>query len=385
MPIMRITLISIHDLKDVRSWSGVPYYMNEALNKEFLNLRQISCLFEKNSLFFKCKQLTYKYLLNKRYLRDREPQILKSYAHQVQNQLQALGADVILSHSTLPIAYLETSTPIVVWTDATFGGMLDFYLEFSTLAEETIRNGHLAEQQALDRCSLIVYTSEWAAQTAINFYNIDPAKVKVVSYGANIACDRTIDEVEVLIRKRPKTVCKLLFFGVDWNRKGGDVALEVAKALNARGVSAELTVIGCQAASSSPLPSFIKTLGFVNKSTQEGQDRINQALAESHFLILPTKADCTPIVFFEANSFGVPCLSSNVGGIPSVIRDDIDGKTFPINASIDKYCEYITEKFLDYQKYQELALSSFSDYETKLNWTVASKKIRELLEATLTK
>lgn len=383
---MHITFVSTYDPQGIRNWSGIPYHINKALTKEFPYISYIRSLREKASWFFKCKQLVYKYFLGKRYLRDREPHILKDYAHQVSVQLEELKPDVIFSVSTIPIAYLESSIPIIVWTDCTFGGMLNFYPEFSNLAAESLRDGHVMEQQALDKCSLIIYSSEWAAQTAIRSYKVNPAKVKVIPFGANVECSLTSNEIKNIINNRSPEICKLLFLGVDWERKGGDIALEVAKELNARGVPTELTVIGCvPPIPPKSLPDFVKPLGFVSKSTEKGQSLIKQKLTESHFLILPTRADCTPIVLSEANSFGVPCLTTNVGGIPSIIKDDINGKAFPINTSIDSYCTYTMKFFLDYERYQQLAQSSFNEYKTRLNWSVASQELRKLIEIELAK
>jgi glycosyltransferase involved in cell wall biosynthesis len=171
----------------------------------------------------------------------------------------------------------------------------------------------------------------------------------------------------------------LLFLGIDWFRKGGNVALEVAKKLNNSGLNTELTVVGCQPIVEGSLPDFVKPLGFIQKSTPEGKNKIYQLIANSHFLILPSLADCTPIVFCEANSLGVPCVSRKVGGIPSIIKDDLNGKLFDKDSDSTEYCEYIYNLFMNYSEYQNLALSAFHEYESRLNWKVAGEKIKELL------
>jgi len=127
------------------------------------------------------------------------------------------------------------------------------------------------------------------------------------------------------------------------------------------------------------LPGFIYPFGYISKGTREGLTQFKKLLAESHFLILPTKADCTPHVINEANAFGVPCLATSVGGIPSLIRDELNGKTFSIDADIDEYCSYITDLFSDYDRYVELAHSSFNEYQSRLNWSSATKKVKEFM------
>ena len=102
-------------------------------------------------------------------------------------------------------------------------------------------------------------------------------------------------------------------------------------------------------------------------------------LSESHFLILPTQADCFPMVFGEVSGFGLPSISTKVGGVPSAVRDGYNGTTFALDASVDEYCSYIMGLFTNYQAYQELARSTFQEHETRLNWTVATQTIKQLM------
>ena len=59
------------------------------------------------------------------------------------------------------------------------------------------------------------------------------------------------------------------------------------------------------------------------------RDTLYRAFAESHFLVLPTQADCTPLVIAEANAFGVPCLVSVLGGLPTLVQDGQNGRLYP--------------------------------------------------------
>jgi glycosyltransferase involved in cell wall biosynthesis len=380
---MKIAYVTTYDAKDIKKWSGVGYHIARALENQSLLLEYIGSLKEKYSLPLKAKQYLSNYFSKKlpikRYLRDRDTLIVKNYAHQVSSKLSKINPDLVFSPGTIPIAYLECNQPIAFWTDCTFSGLIDFYPEFTNLSKETIRDGHALESSALNRCKLAIYSSEWAAQTAIDCYQVDPGKVKVVPFGANIECNRSLDDLKTIVDSRPSNKCKLLFLGVNWYRKGGDIAFEVVKELNKIGLNTELTVVGCLPTVNEPLPNFVKSIGFISKSTEEGRNQINKFLAESHFLILPTIADCNPIVFCEANSFGVPCLSTNVGGIPTVTKDDVNGKTFPKGTSIAEYCAYVYKLFSDYSQYKKLALSSFNEYQSRLNWSVSGQTVKKLL------
>lgn len=378
---MNITYVTSYDARDVKSWSGTYFYMSQSLKNISNQLEYVGPLKTKASseLMFRSKQLLYKLLLNSSYIRDADIFTLKDFARQTIAKLTTFNSDIVFSPVTYTLAYLECKQPMVLWADATFAGLLDYYPFHSKLCKESIQNGIAMEQSVFDRCKLAIFSSKWAARTATENYRIDEAKVKVVPYGANIQCDRSLDDIKAIVSSRPSDKCKLLFLGVKWFRKGGDIALEVAKELNKAGLYTELTVVGCQPIVDGPLPSFVNSLGFISKSTEEGRKQIAHLLAEAHFLILPSRAETYGIVLCEANSFGTPCLSVNTGGIPTIIRDALNGRLFSSDASVVEYCEYILELFSNYSRYKDLAHSSFYEYQSRLNWSVATQTVKQLL------
>ncbi|MBD2064334.1 glycosyltransferase family 4 protein [Funiculus sociatus GB2-A5] len=384
---MKIAYITTYDISNTSTWSknqvglaGAGSYIAKSLASQSIELDYIGCLNKNFSLLTRPKWSFYRNLLHKDYYRWAEPLVLRDYAYQISEKLFRLNSDIVLCpENAVPIAYLECKQPIVLWTDSTLAGLINFYPYLSNLSKETETNIYAMEKAALDRCKLVILSSEWAAETAINIYGLNPCKVKVVPWGANIGCDRTSDQIRILVESRVSSPCKLLFVGVDWYRKGGDLALEIAKSLNLMGLNTELTVVGCQPMTNEPLPGFIKSLGFIDKSSQEGKDQINKLLRESHFLILPSRAESYGHVFCEANSFGVPCLATNTGGIPTIIKENINGKTFALEANISDYCNYIVFIMENYSEYKKMAISSFEEYQSRLNWDVATQTVKQLM------
>lgn len=375
-----VTIKNSQQLGKATEWSGTGYYIARSLEQQHASLDYIGPL--QDTFFTKAARKLkrhYYQLFRKHYLKDTDPLILQSYASQVSKKLSGDAYDAVLSATVNPIAYLDCRQPILFWADATFQNTAGFYPKYSNLCQESMANGHKMERLAIQKCKFAIYSSHWAAQTAIDFYKADPQKVRVIPFGSNLESNLTQTDIKDLIEARPSTVCKLIFIGVDWLRKGGDKALKVAQALNDAGLRTELTLVGCQPSGETSLPDFVKPLGYISKFTQSGQDKISQLIAESHFLILPTIADCSPIVLCEANAFGVPCLSTKVGGIPTIVHGEANGRLFDIQASVSEYCDYITSLFADYAQYKTLALASFNEYKTRLNWTAAGNSVKELL------
>ena len=374
---MKITYVTTYDATDLHAWSGCVVGMLKALQLSGFETEVVDNLDDKCLLWFKIKRVLYNRLLSKNYRLDREPIILKHYAKQVEKALQQTSGDVIFSPGTVPIAYLKTEKPIVYWTDATFAAMHNFYPDFTNLCAKSIRDGNQMEQRALSNCRLAIYTSEWARKTAIEYYDVDPKKVKVVPFGTNVNSNRSKEDIETIVENKKFDICRLLFVGVDWYRKGGDLALEVAKELNKRGLKTELTVVGCR-----PLedpPEFVKLIPFLSKKTQEGREAMDKLMTDSHFFVLPSCAETYGSVFGEASSFGLPSLSRRVGGITTAIQDGKNGQTFDLDAGTEKYCDYIQEILADHKAYKELALSSFNEYTNRMNWPAVGQMVNELI------
>lgn len=375
---MKISYVTRYDALDVHNWSGLGYFIARSLEGQHVDIDYVGGLQQYVSLSTRLKAKLYR-LAGKNFYPDRDPAFANHLALEIRRRISK-DSSVIFSPGTVPIALLKTDKPKVFYTDATFAGMVGYYESFTRLSRETIKNGNYLEQQALDTSALAIYASDWAARTAIESYSVDPTKVKVIPFGANIQTSRSLADIRELVKQRSSTECSLLFLGVDWVRKGGDIAVATAKKLNEAGLKTTLHIAGIKDLPIDPLPDFIINHGFISKSSQAGEDKINQLIAESHFLLLPTRAEAYGLVFCEANSFGVPCLAPAVGGIPTIIKDNLNGKTFALSAGAEEYASYILSSFSDRHTYEELCYCSFGEFERRLNWKVAGEAIVKLLK-----
>jgi glycosyltransferase involved in cell wall biosynthesis len=185
-----------------------------------------------------------------------------------------------------------------------------------------------------------------------------------------------MEDVGRFLERRKEGVIRLLFVGVDWERKGGPIALEAAAELNARGLKTELHVVGCDVPDG--VPGVVVRHGFVSKKTPEGSALLDRLFAESHFLIVPSRAECFGLVFAEASSFGLPSLAAITGGVPSVVSDK-NGMLFPLEARGNQYADWIATMMADRTAYERLAFSSLVEFDERLNWDVAGRTVVELL------
>ena len=374
---MKIAYTTTYDANDGHKWSGLGKNIFDMLKKSDFEVENVGNLRQKKFLSVEIKAKFHQFVTKKVFLQDWDPTVLSSISDQINGQLFNKEYDIIFSPGTYHITKLKTNTPIIFWADATFAGMIGFYQSFSNLCDETIRSGLEHEQAVLSKCSLAIYASDWAAKSAIDNYHIDPLKVKVVPFGANFTSGMDEQEINLLVKNKSFTSIKLLFIGVDWHRKGGDKALKIASTLNKLNIKTELNIVGCHI--DKQLPEFVVQHGFISKKTEEGRQKLRRLFLESHFFILPSEAEAFGVVFAEASSFGLPSLTTNIGGIPSAVRDGINGKLFELTADVEDYCDYIQSSISSTEKYRELALSSFHEFEERLNWDTSGKIIQDLL------
>ena len=385
---MLIAYATIYDATSTASgfssYNGVGYHMGKALAGAGLELDYLGPLRERFAFAFYPKQVLVRRFIKKVYNRHREPLACRDYSRQIARKISPARHDLVfssLSVGSQPVAYLDTKLPIVIWTDSTLASAVGFYPDLvpEKAVWSNLQNGLHNERQAVNRASLLIYSSEWARQEAIRQYQLSPDKVKVVPFGANQEHEPDREQVERLIATRPTDVCRLLFVGMDWYRKGGEVALRAAEHLHRRGVAVELTLVGSSPGNGQALPDYVHPMGLITRRTPEGARKLDELFGRSHFLILASRADASPHVLVEANSYGVPCASSNVGGISSIIRDGANGRLFPAEADSERYAEWIAETFSRADGYRSLARSSFAEYESRLNWRVAGKSVAVLL------
>ena len=63
-------------------------------------------------------------------------------------------------------------------------------------------------------------------------------KISVLEFGANITTQSYNKS------QKKDQALHILFLGVDWQRKGGDIAIETCKILNAQGIKSIIHIIG---------------------------------------------------------------------------------------------------------------------------------------------
>jgi glycosyltransferase involved in cell wall biosynthesis len=274
-------------------------------------------------------------------------------------------------------AFLKTEIPVVYIADTTFKLITNYYNEFRKIPFLSKIEGNILERKILKKSKSIIYSSIWAAESAVHDYNVPTEKILITPMGANID---VIPAKECIFKKIGNKELTLLFYGDDWFRKGGDIAVETLKFLKiSHGLKAKLIICGCKPPAQSEA-SNMEVYPFLNRNKKEDVDKIAKLFSEAHFLFVPTRADCSLISAAEANAYGMPAITTETGGVPEVVKDGINGYCLPYSAGGNIYAALISELFIDELRYRELISSSRQHFEKELSWNKWAQGFRELFE-----
>jgi len=108
--------------------------------------------------------------------------------------------------------------------------------------------------------------------------------------------------------------------------------------------------------------------GRLDKNDPDQLEQMIELYRRATFFVLPTQQDCTPMVFAEANAFGTPAVTCDIGGISDVVRDGENGRVLRTEAAAEDYADAIEDLWQDRRRYEALRRSSRDAYEQRLNW-----------------
>lgn len=273
------------------------------------------------------------------------------------------------------INFSNISTPPIIYlSDTNFHQMVGYYWK---LPKWNIRQGDAMEKGAIDKSAVVIRSSQWAADSAIIDYGCPEEKVEVLEFGANI------DEKDIFktTAYQNGSVLNILFSGVDWVRKGAEIAIDTVRLLNEAGIKSKLFLVGITFEN---IPEqykcldFVEYVGFLNKNYPEQYDRYVQIVKRCHCLLLPTVAECAGIVFSESTAYGLPIFTSDTGGIANYVVNGINGYRLPLCSTAGDYAKTIVECISDH-RFQGFHDGSLELYEEKLSWKVWSCRFAKIM------
>ena len=363
-----LLLVTLEDPYNPRSWSGTAYNMRVALEAK---IERVSVLAK-----LKPKRTPIDVVLRAA-LRGSPPRyplfLTKAaqlqFAKETEAAIREHRPDAILSISSHCLLYLpDPGVPVFMVSDAPWLTWKETYRAFESTPLLGKRFARL-EAAAARKCTGLIFSSKWATDEAQRLYGVPADKLLVQPMGANWFPKENSAELSSIIESRPADTLNLLFVGKDWVRKGGPLTLEITRGLRNAGLTRlRLHIVGCNPQIPADLQGIVEVQGLLKASDPADGEKLKRMFLESHFLVVPTRAECFGVVFAEAHAFGLPSVSRAIHAVPSIIQDGVTGILQPENDPASSYVARILALAKDRPGYLRMAHAARERYESALNW-----------------
>jgi glycosyltransferase involved in cell wall biosynthesis len=174
------------------------------------------------------------------------------------------------------------------------------------------------EHRVIKKADLLVSWSKWAAQSLIDDYQVPEGKIIIVPPA--MAKRNTKYTAR---RKESGGKLRLLFVGGEFKRKGGEMLVTLMN--EGLGGVCELDIVTKDKVECSS--ECIR----VHRGLEHDSPVLAELFSAADVFVLPTNWDMLGIVLIEASAAGLPCIATNIAGIPEVIEDGRSGILIPPN------------------------------------------------------
>ncbi len=184
------------------------------------------------------------------------------------------------------------------------------YPEFEALSSRGKKRRLQTQRRAYEAAVACCFTTRWAADSAIDSYGIDPAKVHVVGVGRNHTIGVGGD--------RDWTTPRFLFVGADWERKNGPGVLRAFRTVRAQRPAASLDVVGRH-------PTIdqegVTSHGFLRLGEPAERVRVEELFSRATCFVMPSHYEPSALAYVEAGAAGLPAIGTSVGGAAELIGE----------------------------------------------------------------
>ena len=379
----RIGFVSDWDANDPKSMSGAAYYMRRAfraLGHETVDIFPTSKTWRARLLLGPGYFVKKAYeLAGFYYSPKRHTSYIAAVSAFANRRISRDGhLDFIFSQSGVPVAGLDTDVPIFMTSDQPFHLYLEGYVP--NPAKRFVQEGAALEEAVISRVARYIYPSQWAKNAFCKAHPRDQHIAECIPWGANLNEDPdgaiVAQDIAAKTRNRPY---RFLFLGSDWKRKRGEFVLRTLDLLRQDGFDIALDVVGAGDVDVGGRP-YVTVTSYIDKLSSTGSAAYIRLMRLAHFLFVPSQAEAYGHVFCEAAAFGVPSLTSAVGGIPSIIENRVNGLCLPLDTTEQQFADEIRKVLESQDSYVVMSHAARACFEADLSWTSFALKTIDLVE-----
>jgi glycogen synthase len=210
--------------------------------------------------------------------------------------------------------WTKPSIPYAMMLDYTEALAYRNWREWAPFASESsLRARLLCERRAYQNAVHLFPFGSATRRSLIEDYAVDPAKITVIGSAGYFTGEDS--DHRTFGSKRILCYCGE---GPDFYRKGGDRVLAAFRIVRRQIPDAKLAVVGgCSEMDGNP---GVENYGYVSSP-----EKMRELFLSSELVLAPARCDPFPTFLIEAMNFGLPCVTSDVDGIPEIVAHEITG------------------------------------------------------------
>lgn len=217
---------------------------------------------------------------------------------------------------------------------------------------------------------------------------IPDANIKVIPNGVDIAEYTKIEKSKAREEmKIDKDDFVIVFVGRITPIKGVDILINAAKKVKETTPNLKVYLVGSLGGNfqirNNITPYAQKMLNISDNCCEFPgfiSNKIKNLLLNSvDIFVLPSRFDNCPLTILEAMARGKPVIASNIGGIPDIVKDGINGYLFEVGNERD-LANKIIMLYNNENLRKEMGINSRKLVEDKYTWKKVSKRYLEVFE-----
>lgn len=181
--------------------------------------------------------------------------------------------------------------------------------DWSLLSAKRLEQRVAIQAHCYEQAVACCVTSSWGAESIVNDYGVDPAKVHVVGIGSRF-------EPRAVVRDW--SVPRFLFVGMNWERKNGDAIVRAFREVRQRYPAAELHLVGRHPELAEP---GIVCHGVLALGDRDAVVRLAALYDQATCYAMPSVHEPSAMAYLEAAASGIPSIGTTVGGSAELIGD----------------------------------------------------------------
>jgi glycosyltransferase involved in cell wall biosynthesis len=231
-----------------------------------------------------------------------------------------------------------------------------------TRLERRIRLG--VERRYYAQAQFVFTAGHIAANSVISDYGVDPTRVVAIGGGVNF------DPLPEL-SKDARSSREILWVGLDFERKGGDLLMQAFRRVRSVVPDARLVLVGASPQQSEP--------GVDIRGEVRDRDELAQLYRRATLFCLPARHEPYGLVVQEAMAFGLPCIVSDVGELGTIVTDGVTGIVMQ-DCSPTKIADAIISLMASPDGAQKLGDAGRVKVESSLTWEAVASRMLDHLD-----